>query len=101
MYTNIYITVLLVEWKTGDKNDICKNTRAIVFYSTPHRGSHVAALKQATQMLVWPTVEVQELRQGNDTTIYVFTTQLTRSNLSLCDSSFQNRHNCYNCTKSS
>ncbi|XP_032663066.1 protein SERAC1 isoform X2 [Odontomachus brunneus] len=55
--------MLVEEWKTGDKNDICKNTRAIVFYSTPHRGSHVAALKQTTQMLVWPTVEVQELRE--------------------------------------
>lgn len=55
--------MLVEEWKTGDKHDICKNTKAIVFYSTPHRGSHVAALKQMTQMLVWPTVEVQELRE--------------------------------------
>lgn len=57
--------ILLIEWKTGDKHDICKNTKAILFYGTPHRGSHVAALKQMTQMLVWPTVEVQELREGN------------------------------------
>ena len=56
---------MFVEWKTGDKNDICKNTKAILFYGTPHRGSHVAALKQTTQMLLWPTVEVQELREGN------------------------------------
>lgn len=63
--TTNYYYVLLIEWKTGDKHDICKNTKAIVFYSTPHRGSHVAALKQMTQMLVWPTVEVQELREGN------------------------------------
>ncbi|KAH0952241.1 hypothetical protein HN011_003545 [Eciton burchellii] len=55
--------MLVEEWKSGDKHDICKNTKAILFYSTPHRGSHVAALKQTTQMLVWPTVEVQELRE--------------------------------------
>ncbi|XP_014473260.1 PREDICTED: protein SERAC1-like isoform X2 [Dinoponera quadriceps] len=55
--------MLVEEWKAGDKNGICRNTRAIVFYSTPHRGSHVAALKQTTQILVWPTVEVQELRE--------------------------------------
>ncbi|XP_077259175.1 protein SERAC1 isoform X1 [Temnothorax americanus] len=55
--------MLVEEWKTGDKHGICKNTKAILFYATPHRGSHVAALKQATQMLLWPTVEVQELRE--------------------------------------
>ncbi|CAL7936144.1 unnamed protein product [Xylocopa violacea] len=55
--------MLVDEWKNGDKNDICKNTRSIIFYSTPHRGSRVAALKQVTQMVVWPSVEVQELRE--------------------------------------
>ncbi|XP_012227930.1 protein SERAC1 isoform X2 [Linepithema humile] len=57
--------MLVEEWKTGDKHGICKNTKAILFYGTPHRGSHLAALKQTTQMLVWPTVEVQELREGS------------------------------------
>ncbi|KAF7390170.1 hypothetical protein HZH68_012027 [Vespula germanica] len=55
--------MLVEEWKSGDKNNICKNTRGIVFYSTPHRGSHIAALTQATQMLIWPSIEVQELRE--------------------------------------
>ncbi|OAD56460.1 Protein SERAC1 [Eufriesea mexicana] len=55
--------MLVNEWKNGDQNDICKNTRSIVFYSTPHRGSRVAALKQATQMVLWPSIEVQELRE--------------------------------------
>lgn len=63
---SLYVIITcVVEWKSGDKNGICKNTKAILFYGTPHRGSHVAALKQATQMLLWPTVEVQELREGN------------------------------------
>ncbi|KZC14051.1 PREDICTED: protein SERAC1-like [Dufourea novaeangliae] len=55
--------MLVDEWKNGDKNNICKNTRGIIFYSTPHRGSRVAVLTQTTQMLVWPSVEVQELRE--------------------------------------
>ncbi|XP_076619639.1 protein SERAC1 [Colletes latitarsis] len=55
--------MLIDEWKNGDKNNICKNTRGIIFYSTPHRGSRVAVLTQTTQMLVWPSIEVQELRE--------------------------------------
>ncbi|XP_054013372.1 protein SERAC1 [Hylaeus anthracinus] len=55
--------MLVDEWKNGDKNNICKNTRSIIFYSTPHRGSRVAVLTQTTQMLVWPSMEVQELRE--------------------------------------
>lgn len=51
------------EWKNGDKDGLLKNTKGIIFYSTPHRGSHVASLKQTTQMLLWPSVEVQELRE--------------------------------------
>lgn len=57
--------LLYSEWKNGDKNNLVKNTKGIVFYSTPHRGSHIAALNQTTQMLVWPSIEVQELREGN------------------------------------
>lgn len=68
---------MFVEWKTGDKHGICKNTKAILFYGTPHRGSHVAALKQATQMLLWPTVEVQELREGNRQSIFSSSSRAT------------------------
>jgi len=68
---------LFVEWKTGDKHGICKNTKAILFYGTPHRGSHVAALKQTTQMLLWPTIEVQELREGNYRSVYSFNYHVT------------------------
>lgn len=40
------------------------NTKSIVFYSTPHKGSRLANLSQATALLLWPSVEVQELREG-------------------------------------
>ncbi|XP_074094508.1 protein SERAC1 isoform X3 [Cotesia typhae] len=55
--------MLVEESKTGDKHHLCDNTKGIIFYSTPHRGSHVAALKHTTQMLLWPSIEVQELRE--------------------------------------
>jgi hypothetical protein len=40
------------------------NTKAVVFYSVPHRGSPVASLSHASQLLLWPSVEVQELRES-------------------------------------
>lgn len=68
--------MLVEEWKTGDKHNLCKNTKGIIFYSTPHRGSQVAALKQTTQLFVWPSIEVQELRKGKSNNSYVNTTYL-------------------------
>ncbi|XP_018579066.1 protein SERAC1-like [Anoplophora glabripennis] len=45
--------------------NVCLNTKGIVFYSTPHFGSRIANLSQATALLLWPSVEVQELRQNS------------------------------------
>lgn len=40
------------------------NTKGVVFYSTPHKGSHLAALNPTSQIILWPSIEVQELRQS-------------------------------------
>ncbi|KAK9745937.1 hypothetical protein QE152_g6568 [Popillia japonica] len=40
-----------------------RNTKAIVFYSTPHNGSRIANLNSPTSYVVLPSVEVQELRE--------------------------------------
>ncbi|KAJ8969532.1 hypothetical protein NQ314_001715 [Rhamnusium bicolor] len=45
--------------------NVCLNTKGIVFYSTPHKGSRLANLSQATTLLLWPSVEVQELRENS------------------------------------
>ncbi|KAJ8983007.1 hypothetical protein NQ317_014303 [Molorchus minor] len=45
--------------------NVCLNTKGIVFYSTPHNGSRIANLSHATTLLLWPSVEVQELRQNS------------------------------------
>ncbi|CAG9823525.1 unnamed protein product [Phaedon cochleariae] len=45
--------------------NVCLNTRGIVFYSTPHNGSRLANLSHATALLLWPSVEVRELRENS------------------------------------
>ncbi|XP_055694540.1 protein SERAC1 [Lutzomyia longipalpis] len=44
--------------------DIGANTRGIMFLGTPHRGTPVAKLKQHTQMLLSPTLEVREMEEN-------------------------------------
>lgn len=44
--------------------NIGSNTRGIMFLGTPHRGTPVAKLKQHTQMLLSPTVEVREMEEN-------------------------------------
>ena len=42
-------------------NQFVKNTKGVVFYSTPHKGTHVAKLSKASKLLFFPTVEVEDL----------------------------------------
>lgn len=57
---------IFAAWESGneDLRNMCLNTKGIVFYSTPHLGSRFANLSQATSLVLWPSVEVQELREG-------------------------------------
>ncbi|CAG9858577.1 unnamed protein product [Phyllotreta striolata] len=45
--------------------NVCLNTKGIFFYSTPHKGCRLASLSQASALLLWPSVEVQELRENS------------------------------------
>ncbi|XP_063911696.1 protein SERAC1 isoform X3 [Zophobas morio] len=54
--------------KASESNDeqiknMFGNTKGIVFYSTPHVGSSVAKFNQASALVIWPSVEVQELQK--------------------------------------
>nr|CAH7741056.1 unnamed protein product [Callosobruchus chinensis] len=53
------------ESENDNVRKICSNTKGVVFYSTPHNGSRLANLSQATALLLWPSVEVQELRENS------------------------------------
>ena len=56
--------MLISAYESEDKDlhNIFRNSKAIVFFSCPHLGSEVADLKMPTEMLFWPSLEVQELR---------------------------------------
>ncbi len=45
--------------------EVCSQTRGIVFYSVPHHGSTLADISNQAGYLVYPSVEVRELRKGN------------------------------------
>lgn len=43
---------------------VAANTKAIMFLGTPHKGTAVAKLKQHTQMLLSPSMEVREMEEN-------------------------------------
>lgn len=45
--------------------DLATNTKGVVFYSTPHDGSHIASLSKYIKLFFFPSVEVQELEPNN------------------------------------
>ncbi|XP_067008615.2 protein SERAC1 isoform X2 [Anabrus simplex] len=57
---------LVKAWKSDDPElkNMCHSTKGIVFYSVPHKGTPMANLTSATELVVSPTVEVQELREN-------------------------------------
>ena len=44
---------------------LAKNTRGVVFYSTPHTGSQIAKINPVLKYIVFPSVEVQELEMNH------------------------------------
>merc|ERR1712088_1111717 len=44
-----------------ERKKFAENTKGIVFYSTPHKGSEIANLNMITKYFFSPSVEVQEL----------------------------------------
>lgn len=61
---NIDYNYLELAWKKQeDKSfyNLIENTNAVVFMSTPHYGSPLATLNEASKLLFLPSREVQEL----------------------------------------
>ncbi len=56
---------MLVQAK-GDlrRHKLVDQTRGVVFYSTPHKGSPLAAYTTQARYLMLPSIEVKELEQG-------------------------------------
>ncbi|KAL3278703.1 hypothetical protein HHI36_016237 [Cryptolaemus montrouzieri] len=46
-------------------HQLVKNTKGIVFYSTPHLGSNLASFNPASQLVLRLSIEVQDLRENS------------------------------------
>jgi len=53
--------------ETSSARNLVDNTRGVVFYSVPHDGSSLAdySLRLTAAYLLYPSVEVRELRKGS------------------------------------
>ncbi|EDW11501.1 protein SERAC1 [Drosophila mojavensis] len=58
--------ILLKSVDSVEKNvqQLAKNTQAIVFLGTPHRGSPIAKWKQHMQVILSPSIEVKEMEEN-------------------------------------
>jgi len=60
----LIIKKMLVSAQTSgdaDLQQVAENTRGVVFYSTPHEGTHIAKMNSVVKYFFFPSVEVQEL----------------------------------------
>ena len=56
--------ILVMAAQDPSLREIYKKTSGVVFYSVPHRGSALAQYSTQAQFLLYPSVEVKELAQG-------------------------------------
>ena len=56
--------MLMLAGEDADTQAIVDNTRGMVFYSVPNKGTPLANTKRAFKYIISPTVEVEELKQG-------------------------------------
>ncbi|XP_039764041.1 protein SERAC1 [Pararge aegeria] len=44
---------------------LCQNTKAVLFYSTPHKGSALATMPRAAASILWPSQDVKQLQENS------------------------------------
>ncbi|KAI5636959.1 protein SERAC1 [Phthorimaea operculella] len=44
---------------------LCENTKALVFYSTPHKGSAMATMPRTAAAILWPSNDVRQLQENS------------------------------------
>ncbi|XP_063634467.1 protein SERAC1 [Cydia splendana] len=46
-------------------NKLCECTKAVFFYSTPHKGSAFATMPRAAAAVLWPSTDVRQLQENS------------------------------------
>ncbi|XP_045784193.1 protein SERAC1 [Maniola jurtina] len=44
---------------------LCQKTKAVLFYSTPHKGSSLATMPRAAASVLWPSQDVKQLQENS------------------------------------
>lgn len=44
---------------------LCNNTKAVLFFSTPHKGSSLANMPRAAAAILWPSSDVRQLQENS------------------------------------
>ncbi|XP_041987301.1 protein SERAC1 [Aricia agestis] len=55
----------IAETSDSPYKPLCEKTKAIVFYSTPHKGSSLASMPRAASAILWPSKDVKQLRENS------------------------------------
>ncbi|CAG4942368.1 unnamed protein product [Colias eurytheme] len=53
------------ECQDPNTKQLCDYTKAIVFYSTPHKGSALATMPRAAAAVLWPSQDVRQLQENS------------------------------------
>lgn len=64
----LIVKQVLVEASESNLQELKKiagNTKAILFFSTPHKGSSMAAMPRAAAAVLWPSNDVRQLQQNS------------------------------------
>jgi len=68
----LLIKKMLVSAQNSDNTNLqnfAKNAKGVIFYSTPHEGTHIAKMNSVIKYFFFPTVEVQELEMDSPSLI--------------------------------
>ncbi|XP_035434044.1 protein SERAC1 [Spodoptera frugiperda] len=66
----LIVKQVLVEASQSDQQllkKIAENTKAVFFFSTPHKGSSMATMPRAAAAVLWPSNDVRQLQQDSPT----------------------------------
>ncbi|XP_022833180.1 protein SERAC1 [Spodoptera litura] len=64
----LIVKQVLVEASQSDQQllkKIAENTKAVLFFSTPHKGSSMATMPRAAAAVLWPSNDVRQLQQDS------------------------------------